>query len=68
MLRDVVNPDLPIYRLDPNDPDNENNLATALFRVTPDCVYSRVYAGDTKVQAFAGFSNSNPHNLKGGQP
>jgi hypothetical protein len=68
MLRDVANPDLPIYRLDPNDPDNENNLATALFRVTPDSVDTRVYAGETEVQAFAGFSNSIPHNLKGGQP
>jgi hypothetical protein len=60
MLRDVANPDLPIYRLDPTDPDNENNLATALFRVTPDSVYSRVYAGETEVQAFAGLSILTP--------
>ena len=65
MLRDVANPDLPIYRLDPNDPDHENNLAAALFRVTPDSVYARVYAGKTEVRAFAGISNSNPNNLKG---
>lgn len=52
MLRDVANPDLPIYRLDPNDPDNENNLATALFLLTSDAVYSRVYAGEYEKQAF----------------
>ena len=53
MLGDIVHPDLPIYRTDPNDPDHENTLATALFRVTSDAVHSSIYiAGDQK-QSFA---------------
>ena len=53
MLGDGGNPDLPIYRADPDDPDHENTLATALFRVTSDAVHSSIYiAGDQK-QSFA---------------
>ncbi|MBT8363658.1 MAG: C45 family peptidase [Deltaproteobacteria bacterium] len=58
MLGDIENPDLPIYRTDPNDPDNENTLATALFRVTPDAVYSSVYIAGDQEQSFAGIENS----------
>ncbi len=53
ILGDIDNPDLPIYRTDPNDPDNENTLATALFRVTSDAVQSRVYIAGDREQSFA---------------
>jgi hypothetical protein len=45
MLYNIENPELPIFRMDPNDPDKENNLATALFLVTADAIQSRVYVG-----------------------
>jgi hypothetical protein len=52
MLYNNENPELPIYRLDPDDPDNENNLATALFLVTPDTIDSKVYVTGDEEQAF----------------
>jgi len=52
MLCNIDNPALPIYRMDPNDPDKENNLATALFHVTPDTIHSRVYVAGHQAQAF----------------
>jgi len=53
MLGDMENRELPIYRLDPEDSDNENTLATAVFRVTSDAVQSRVYVAGGKEQDFA---------------
>ena len=53
MLGDIKNRDLPVYRMDPEDSDNENTLATAVFRVTSDAVQSRVYVADGKQQDFA---------------
>jgi hypothetical protein len=35
LLGDTGGPGLPIYRRAPDDPDEENTLATALFRLTP---------------------------------
>ena len=52
MLCNIENPELPIYRMDPDDPDKENNLATALFRVTPNTIHSRVYVAGDQAQAF----------------
>ena len=52
MLGDIENPDLPIYRTDPCDPDNENTLATALFRVTSDAVKSSVFIAGDREQSF----------------
>ena len=52
MLGDMGNRDLPIYRTDPQDPDHENTLATAVFRVTSDTVQSRVYVAGNKQQDF----------------
>jgi len=52
MLYNIENPELPIYRMDPDDPDKENNLATALFLVTPDAIHSRVYVAGDEEQAF----------------
>jgi hypothetical protein len=52
MLYNIENPELPIYRKDPEDPDKENNLATALFRVTSDAVHSRVFVAEDEEQAF----------------
>ena len=49
MLYNIENPELPIFRMDPNDPDKENNLATALFLVTADAIQSRVYVGRDEV-------------------
>ncbi|WNC94016.1 C45 family peptidase [Paraburkholderia sp. FT54] len=44
MLRDKAPTGLPIYREDPNDPDGENTLATALFRIRAEGVALRVHA------------------------
>ncbi|SIT46719.1 Acyl-coenzyme A:6-aminopenicillanic acid acyl-transferase [Paraburkholderia piptadeniae] len=49
MLHDKAPVGLPIYREDPNDPDDENTLATALFRIRDDGVALRVHAQGTVV-------------------
>ncbi|RFU44666.1 C45 family peptidase [Paraburkholderia sp. DHOC27] len=43
VLHDRAPAGLPIYRDDPNDPDDENTLATALFRLEADGVAMQVY-------------------------
>ena len=70
MLGDIDNPELPIYRVDPDDPDNENTLATALFRVTSDAVQSIVYIDGGLEQSFTtnkSYLNPESRNLKGGK-
>ncbi len=42
VLGDTGGPGLPIYRREPDDPDEENTLATVLFRLTPEGVAWRV--------------------------
>ncbi|TXC84185.1 C45 family autoproteolytic acyltransferase/hydolase [Paraburkholderia azotifigens] len=44
MLHDKAPACLPIYREDPDDPDGENTLATALFQLRDDGVALRVHA------------------------
>jgi hypothetical protein len=53
MLCSADNPDLPIYRTNPNDPDRENTLATVLLLIKPNVVQSRLYGAGDKEQAFA---------------
>ena len=43
VLSDQAPSGLPIYRDDPRDPDEENTLATALFRIEADGVAMQVY-------------------------
>ncbi|MFW9487639.1 C45 family autoproteolytic acyltransferase/hydrolase [Xanthomonas euvesicatoria pv. euvesicatoria] len=43
ILRDEVEASLPIYRCAPDDPDDENTLATAVFTLTATTVEWRVY-------------------------
>ncbi|MFP3246283.1 MAG: carcinine hydrolase/isopenicillin-N N-acyltransferase family protein, partial [Paraburkholderia sp.] len=43
VLRDEAPAGLPIFRDDPLDPDDENTLATALFRLEADGVAMQVY-------------------------
>src|SRR3546814_20011924 len=43
VLWDGARPALPIYRLQPDDPDGENTLATAVFEIATDKVAWRVY-------------------------
>jgi hypothetical protein len=43
VLSDQEPSGLPIYREDPHDPDDENTLATALFRIEADGVAMQVY-------------------------
>ena len=43
ILRDEDEADLPIYRKDPNDPDHENTLATAVFLVEDNRIDWYVY-------------------------
>ncbi|MEJ2167272.1 MAG: C45 family autoproteolytic acyltransferase/hydrolase [Desulfobacterales bacterium] len=53
MLGDKEHRDLPIYRMDPEDPDNENTLMTAVFHVASDAVQAQVYAAEGRQQDFA---------------
>lgn len=46
VLRDRASTGLPIFRDDPLDPDDENTLATALFRIEADGVAMQVYRQD----------------------
>ena len=43
VLWDTADPELPIHRLDPDDPDVENTMASAVFRIGPKRVDWRVY-------------------------
>lgn len=43
ILRDDADPELPIYRRAEDDPDDENTLATAVFRIGSNSVEWRVY-------------------------
>ena len=52
MLGDMQNRDLPIYRTDPEDPDHENTLATAVFRVTADALQARIFEAGGREQNF----------------
>lgn len=45
ILYDKACPALPIHRAQPDDPDNENTLATAVFKITGDGIDWRVYDG-----------------------
>jgi hypothetical protein len=45
ILADRSDPDLPIYRIDPDDPDWENTLATAVFRLDASGVLGSVLSG-----------------------
>lgn len=53
LLRDRADAALPIHRADPNDPDDENTLATAIFVVGPRSVEWDVYT-DAMAEAPSG--------------
>jgi hypothetical protein len=53
LLRDRAHPLLPIHREQPDDPDNENTLATAVFEIGADRVVWRVYDGISETPRFA---------------
>jgi hypothetical protein len=52
MLGDMENRDLPIYRADPEDSDNENTLATAVFHLRSEVVHAQVYDAEGGQQEF----------------
>ncbi len=52
MLFSTDNPDLPIYRTDPDDPDGENTFATALFLIKTDTVHMKLYSAEGEEQAL----------------
>ncbi len=55
LLRDTAGPGLPIYRREPDDPDQENTLATALFYLTLEGVtWEVVVPGEVDVQRGIG--------------
>jgi hypothetical protein len=57
LLRDRADAALPIHRAQPDDPDDENTLATAVFEIAPDRVAWRVYdrpEGPARFSADAG--------------
>ncbi|WP_095097638.1 C45 family peptidase [Pseudomonas sp. Irchel 3A5] len=43
ILRDISGGALPVYRCAPNDPDDENTLATGIFLISADTVEWRIY-------------------------
>ena len=52
ILWDAEDPELPIHRADPADPDVENTLATATFRISADKVEWTVYDAPRKPARF----------------
>ncbi|HKL46240.1 MAG TPA: C45 family peptidase [Roseovarius sp.] len=53
ILRDVSGPGLPIHRCQPDDPDNENTLATALFHIGRSKVEWSIYDQNSDQPVFA---------------
>ncbi|MGC9369267.1 MAG: C45 family autoproteolytic acyltransferase/hydrolase [Paracoccaceae bacterium] len=54
ILRDKGGPGLPIHRTAPDDPDCENTLATAVFRVEETGVDWTIYDQNSKTSVFEG--------------
>ncbi|MCO6058462.1 C45 family peptidase [Pseudomonas sp. MOB-449] len=55
ILRDTSGGELPVYRCAPDDPDDENTLATALFLIGGDAVNWAVFTeADTRVPSLSG--------------
>jgi hypothetical protein len=52
VLRDRAEAGLPIYRDDPNDPDDENTLATGILRTEPGGVRLRVHCAESVFERF----------------
>ncbi|SCB44254.1 C45 family autoproteolytic acyltransferase/hydolase [Rhizobium multihospitium] len=52
ILRDTTQSALPIYRQQPDDPDNENTLATACFKIGTDKVDCTIYDGSNPAPRF----------------
>lgn len=52
ILRDTTQKALPIYRQQPDDPDNENTLATACFKIGTDKVDCTIYDGSETPPRF----------------
>jgi predicted choloylglycine hydrolase len=68
VLWDRARPALPVYRAQPDDPDGENTLATAVFEIAPDKVAWRVYDRCGAPPCFAADEGLVPSSveLKGG--
>ncbi|MBD9679665.1 acyl-CoA--6-aminopenicillanic acid acyl-transferase [Pseudomonas sp. PDM18] len=64
ILRDVAGPELPIYRRAEDDPDEENTLATAVFRIGANSVEWRVYC-QPDVQHVEAAGSIRPHSANG---
>ncbi len=64
ILRDVAGPGLPIYRRAEDDPDDENTLATAVFRIGANSVEWRVYC-QPDVQHVEAAGSIRPHSANG---
>lgn len=47
VLFDDENPEFPIFRQDPNDPDTENTLASARFEIGPHALQWQVHTGQS---------------------
>ncbi|MFS8056754.1 C45 family autoproteolytic acyltransferase/hydrolase [Rhizobium sp. BR 317] len=52
ILHDTTQSALPIYRQQPDDPDNENTLATAYFKIGTDKVDCTIYDGNETSPRF----------------
>jgi predicted choloylglycine hydrolase len=54
ILRDIKGEGLPIFRADINDPDNENTVASAIFKVTKDSVEYSFYESNNVIPSYKG--------------
>lgn len=53
ILNDQQDAHLPVLRLDPADPDDENTLATVIYRVAKDQVSYQIFTDDRQVACFS---------------
>jgi len=54
ILRDTNGDGLPIFRTDPKDPDNENTIASAIFKISQNCIEYTFYESDSKNPSYKG--------------
>src|SRR3546814_14527120 len=66
LLWDRTRPALPIYRKQPDDPDNENTLATAVFEIGADKVAWRVNDRSGQPAQFAAAERLAPLTRRAG--
>jgi len=54
ILRDTKGKGLPIYRIEPDDPDNENTVASAVFKINENSVEYSFYESSSIIPCYNG--------------